>query len=111
MSGAAGFARRTFKRMETTMIWCAPKERPITLGATHALRLEVTAPIEDLVLPDLLERLWCDVTVAGEPLGSLQLPVCDGVVPACVLKDAIADQFGWAILGRFFADSIYPTLQ
>ncbi|TAE09940.1 MAG: polysaccharide deacetylase [Oscillatoriales cyanobacterium] len=35
----------------------------------------------------------------------IELPVCDGIVTGTVLADAIAAQFAWPILSRFFQDN------
>ncbi|TAF55369.1 MAG: polysaccharide deacetylase [Oscillatoriales cyanobacterium] len=35
----------------------------------------------------------------------IELPVCDGIVAGAVLADAIAAQFAWPILSRFFQDN------
>ncbi|MFS8120339.1 MAG: polysaccharide deacetylase family protein, partial [Microcoleus sp.] len=35
-------------------------------------------------------------------LGIIELPVCDGIVAGAVLVDAIASEFAWPILSRFF---------
>jgi peptidoglycan/xylan/chitin deacetylase (PgdA/CDA1 family) len=40
----------------------------------------------------------------------LELPVCDGRVPHQVLVDAIAAEFAWPIIGRFFTRTVYRQL-
>ena len=80
----------------------AVQPRPLTIGRTYAVRIELTEPIRDVVPPTSSQRLHCTVTLEGEKLGSLILPVCDNLVPAAVLADAIAAKFAWPIAGRFF---------
>jgi peptidoglycan/xylan/chitin deacetylase (PgdA/CDA1 family)/SAM-dependent methyltransferase len=74
--------------------------------AVHYIDLEVTQPITSIRCPDD-DRLVCHVWLEGIELGSLALPVVGGVVPAYLLEDAVAARFAWAILGRFFAATIY----
>ena len=40
----------------------------------------------------------------------LELPVCDGVVCASVLADAVSAKWAWTILGLFFASNVYPSV-
>jgi peptidoglycan/xylan/chitin deacetylase (PgdA/CDA1 family)/SAM-dependent methyltransferase len=83
-------------------------ERPLTVGTTHAIRVEVTAPLPEVVAS--AERLHCTVECEGKPLGTLELPVCDGRVTRYVLADAIAAEFAWPILGCFFEHGVYREL-
>ncbi len=80
---------------------------PVTVGIFHAIRIEVTKEMADIHPPPLSERLYCVVEMEGVELGKIELPICDGFVPAWLLKDAIAAQYAWQILGRFFEHTIY----
>jgi peptidoglycan/xylan/chitin deacetylase (PgdA/CDA1 family) len=80
---------------------------PLTLGTTHAVRLEVTEPLPDIHPPTGVERFFGLVMMEGVKLGELELPVIDGLVAGWVLEDAIAAQFARAILGRFFEHTVY----
>jgi peptidoglycan/xylan/chitin deacetylase (PgdA/CDA1 family) len=84
---------------------------PLTIGTTHGVRVEVTKPIPDLLPPDPAERVRCTIELEGENLGVLELPVFDGLVPSYVLADAIAAEFGWQILDRFFQRRVYRDLE
>ncbi|MEG4575937.1 sulfotransferase [Microcoleus sp. N3A4] len=65
--------------------------------------VEVSEPISDIcALPQIYDRLCCTIELEGIKLGILELPVCDGTVAGAVLADAIAAQFAWQILDRFF---------
>ncbi len=75
------------------------------------VRLEVTESITNLQLPPEVERVRCILSLEGEPLGPLELPVCDGVVTRYVLTDAIAAAYAWLILGRFLECMVYPYLE
>ncbi|MBW4523132.1 MAG: glycosyltransferase [Scytolyngbya sp. HA4215-MV1] len=83
---------------------------PLALGKTYAIRVEVTEPLRDLYPPVAVERAYCLVEAAGSPLGTLELPVCDGVLSAVVMADAIAANFAWQILGRFFEQTLYAKI-
>ncbi|MEG4205080.1 sulfotransferase [Microcoleus sp. Pol7_A1] len=65
--------------------------------------VEVSEPISDICdLPQICDRLYCTLQLEGTKLGIVELPVCDGMVAASVLADAVAAQFAWQILDRFF---------
>ena len=108
---AVGLARRTVGYLEMMILRELPASFPLTIGRTHAIHLEVTEPIPSLTLPPVVERLHCYLVLEGEKLGLLELPVCDGWVPDVVLKDAIAAEYAWPILGRFFGHTLYPQLR
>ncbi len=108
---APGLARRSRTALERLVVEHAFTGSALTIGRTHAARVEITKAIPDVHLPTPVERLRCAVSLEGEPLGTLELPVCDGLVPARVLADAIAAEFFWVILGRFFEHSVYPGLR
>ena len=64
----------------------------------------------DILPPTQVERLQCTLELEGAPIGTLELPVCEGRVPSYVLADAIAAEFSWPILGRFFERTVYREL-
>ena len=64
--------------------------------------VEVSEPISDIYTLQICDRLHCTIQLEGIKLGVVELPVCDGIVAAAVLADAIAAQFAWQILDRFF---------
>ncbi|NJR25525.1 MAG: polysaccharide deacetylase family protein [Richelia sp. CSU_2_1] len=65
--------------------------------------VEVTEPISDICgVPPIFDRLCCTIKLEGVELGTVELPVCDGIVAGAVLEDAIAAKFSWPILDRFF---------
>jgi peptidoglycan/xylan/chitin deacetylase (PgdA/CDA1 family) len=110
-SAACGLARRTRIALERLVIQHASRSRPLTVGHTHAIQVEVTQPVPDLALPAPVERLQCDLELEGTHLGSLELPVCDGYAPGYVIADAIAAEYAWPILGRFLAHTVYRNLR
>jgi len=110
-SMAPGLARRARTILERLTLVHSTARRPLTVGAMHAVRVEVTEPIPDILPPVPAERLHCAAELEGEGLGTLELPVCDGAVPGHVLADAIAAEFAGPILGRFFERTIYRGLR
>ena len=106
---APGWSVRALRAMDDAILDRAAV-RPLRAGGALAISLELTEPLAEVVPPSGVERLRCDVTIDGEPLGSLELPVCDGTVPAWVIADAAAAAFFWDVLGRFFSRTVYPDL-
>lgn len=105
-----GLARTILSTLERRAIRSNSVPRPVTIGRVHGITLELAAPFTDLTLGPPVERLHCRVQLQGEFLGELELPVCDGFLPADVLADAVAAEFSWPILGRFFRQTLYPQL-
>ncbi len=85
--------------------------QPLTARSMHTVSIEITKPILDILPPSEVERLHCMVELEGVPLGSIELPVCDGLVSSYVLVDAIAAEFAWPILGRFFQRTVYREIE
>ena len=106
-SKAPGLARRARTALEYLVLEHSTAPYPLTVGALHAVRIEVTEPIPDIRPPAPVERLRCTVELEGACMGVIELPVCEGLVPSYVLADAIAAEFAWPILGRFFERTVY----
>jgi peptidoglycan/xylan/chitin deacetylase (PgdA/CDA1 family) len=107
----AHLAQRSEIILERMILDQANAKRPLLLGQTYSVLIEITDPILDLVPPAPVERLHCVVEVEGRRLGTIELPICDGRVLAWVLADALAARFAWVIVGRFFARTIYRSLR
>jgi len=67
-----------------------------------------TKPIE---VPDGVDRVYCHVSYSGMSLGPIELPVFDGLVSPYVLEDTIAAEYAWQILGLFFDQNLYGSLE
>lgn len=106
-----GLATRVQRRLQRRILGAAPPGSMHRIASTAGYDQAVTSPIADVALPEGVDRLVCRVTLDGETLGVVELPVCDGVVPAAVLRDAIAAETGWTILARFLERSVLPELQ
>ena len=68
----------------------------------YKFNVEVSQPILDIEIPKIFDRLYCTIELDGVELGIIELPVCNGMVAGVVLADAIASQFAWPIIDRFF---------
>lgn len=110
-SGTDGLRVAARRALESLVLDHARGKLPSTIGRTHAMAIDVTEPLHEVRLREDTERLRCFVDVAGDAVGVVELPVCDGLVPARVLADAVAADFAWQILERVFARTIYPALQ
>ena len=108
--GAPGFARRAGRHIDRWRARSGRFGRPVTLGRLYAIRLDVASRICDVKAPPTAERIDCEVVMSGDRLGAIELPVCDGLVPAEVIADAIAAEFWWLLLGRFLAATVYPRM-
>jgi hypothetical protein len=108
---ASGVAHQTRLLIERRILELNPQTDYLAHGLYEVVTIEVTQPITALHTRPTVERLIVRATVEGEQLGTLELPVCAGLVPSSVLADAIAASFGWPLLGRYFAQSIYAQLK
>ena len=105
-----GLARRSISALQRLILEHSATPRPLTVGTIYAVRIEITEQIRDIIPPGPVERLNCNVEIEETHIGIIDLPVCDGIVPAYVLADAIASEFAWSIIGKFFERTIYPNL-
>ena len=64
--------------------------------------VEVSEQISDIYVLKIYDILCCTIKLEGIQLGIIELPICEGMVVASVLADAVAAQFAWQILDRFF---------
>lgn len=98
-----GLARRARLRLERLLLERWEGELPLTVGSTHARRIDLETPIPEVRVGGRVERLLCSAELQGGELGRLELPVCDGLVPARVLADAVAAEVFWPLLGVYLA--------
>jgi hypothetical protein len=108
--GACGMTRAIATEVERSIPAEVVPWSGLTAGFVQAIRLEATRTIEGVAVAQGIEILRAIVTVEGCALGEIARPVCDGLVAREVVADAIAAQFAWPLLGRFFARTIYPDL-
>lgn len=64
--------------------------------------VDITAPLADLEAAPEIELVRVSVRAEDTDLGTIELPACDGRVPAALLADGVASECAWTILGLFF---------
>ncbi len=89
------FNRNQIQSILVAINWVNPQ-------VAYKFKVEVTQPILDIQIPQIYDRTYCTIQLDGVELGIIELPVCDGIVAGVVLADAIASEFAWPILDRFF---------
>ena len=105
-----GLALRARRALERRLLAEYPRPRPVTVGGSHAATISLVDPIADLECPGDADRAVVSYVVAGETLGSVELPVFDGLVAGEVLAD-VDDAVAWRLLGLFFERTVYPELE
>jgi len=108
---APGIALRSRRELERLVLRRSVTRSPLAIGRAYRVKIEAVEPIPDVWPPKPADRLICEVEVEGTRLGSFELPVCDGFVPAYVLADAMVARFAWPILGRFWRKTFYRQFQ
>ena len=103
-------ARRTRINLERQVATAVTGKRPFQIGIFYTIHLDLSQPLADVEPSAGVTRLLCAVTMAGMLLGQLELPVCDGRVSRLILADAIAAQFAWQVMSRYFEHTVYPQL-
>lgn len=106
-AGAAGLARNATRSLEEMALKQCPEPRPLTIGRHHAVRIELTEAFGVVVPPPGVEHLTISMALEGRPIGTVDLPVFDGRVPATVILDAVAAEAAWKILGGYWSRTIY----
>ena len=106
-SGASRLAARTRVELERRAVDAAAPLGAATVGRTRGVRVDLERPLPDLAAPDM-ERLLLWPEFAGRRLDTVELPVCDGVVPGAVVADAVAARHFWQLLGDWFGATTYP---
>jgi glycosyltransferase involved in cell wall biosynthesis len=104
--GFKGLQRATLRALERKVAAFLPETGRVG-GVVRAV-IDAERPIEAIACPEA-HTLFATVVCAGRPLGVVRLPVCDGWVAPEVVADAVAGEFGWPLLGLFFARHLYPT--
>lgn len=91
---------RNFTKNEIQYI--LDKIKPVNGEISWKVAVEVSEPISDIYVLEIYDRLCCTIKLEGIQLGIIELPVCEGMVAASVLADAVAAEFAWQIIDRFF---------
>ncbi len=105
-SGTVALATRTRRILERLILENTENQEEITIGNTHAIKIEITAPIPDIYPPTQTDRLHCWITMSNTRLGSLELPITNGVVKSWVIKAAIPTKFVWVTLQKILIQKL-----
>ena len=103
----AGFCGEVSRLLEQRILMQLVGDRPAVVGKTMALSVNAERPLRDIEVPAEAERAICEVYIGDERLGAVELPVFDGLLSAYVMRDAIASEFAWQILERYFRETLY----
>lgn len=110
ISGSEGLVERTVRSLDRRILGAGTGPGPARRGSLLALELDAARPVADVCAGPGIDRLLCRVVLQGRRLGVVELPVCDGLVPAAALADAVAAELAWPILGWWLERSVYPAL-
>lgn len=91
---------KIFNRNE--ILYILDKIKRVKGEISWKVAVEVSEPISDIYVLKIYEILCCTIALEGIQLGIIELPICEGMVAASVLADAVAAQFAWQIIDRFF---------
>jgi peptidoglycan/xylan/chitin deacetylase (PgdA/CDA1 family)/predicted TPR repeat methyltransferase len=84
---------------------------PLTRVADTILHaVDIGEPVQSLRVGSGVERVVVRVKAGNHVIGSVELPVCDSFLDAAVMRDAIAREYGWVILRRFFETTVYEQV-
>lgn len=103
-------AERAKRALERRILELSALPLPAVIGKSMAVKIAADLPFQTVSAPDGVEILIAHVEFDGEAIGKIQLPVFGGVVPASVLSDAIAAEFAWTLLSRYFERSLAGTI-
>lgn len=95
-------AERAQRGLEDAVLAAARCPAQTLVGTTYVVEVEATEPIDAIAIPPAATRIACSVRCAGEPVGSLTLPASGATLSPWLLADAIAEDFAWDLLRRYF---------
>ncbi len=86
-------------------------ELPLSVDNVYGVAVDVFKEIPDFKLSPEMERLVCKISFQNKALTTIELPICDGFVPAEVIQDTIAHTYAWDLLKSYLAQTVYRTLR
>src|SRR5205823_7963542 len=107
---APRLSRRVQSALARLILEDVRNDRLTRVAHTILHTVDVQAPVQHLRVPAKIERAVVRIHAAGEDIGSPELPVCDRYLDAEVVRDAIARDYGWLLLGRFFESTVYEQV-
>jgi glycosyl transferase family 2 len=106
-----GLARAMVAEIQRLVLPFLSSPLPDAVAGSHTMRVEITAPIQDVELSPDTERLQMLVLLEGATVGVLELPAPNVHVAASEIRQAIADAYAWRILGRVFDRTVNGELR
>jgi peptidoglycan/xylan/chitin deacetylase (PgdA/CDA1 family) len=100
LAGTPGLAPRARSALERMVLEHARPSELAVVGRAAGMDVDLGAPLADVRPPDGVEKVVLGLVYGGARVGALELPVCDGLVPAEVIADAAADAAGWPLVCR-----------
>ncbi|MEZ4590868.1 MAG: glycosyltransferase [Chloroflexota bacterium] len=102
---APDLARAAQRHLERLVLEHAPQARPLAIGGTWAVAVQVEQPLPVLTPPPGTAVCRCEVWLGQQYLGAVEL------TDTQQMARAIAQEFAWAILGRYAELHLLPRLQ
>jgi glycosyltransferase involved in cell wall biosynthesis len=102
-----GLKQKTLIVIQHSLLQQAPL--PQQLGAIQGITLDIAQPVPEILTDSNTDQLYCLVTIAGEKIGELWLPILDQKVSAQTLADVVAGEYFWWILAHFFRWNVYSS--
>lgn len=100
--------RRAFEQM---VLGVAGGARPRTVGAWHLAEIDCDAGSPAPLLDAAgVEHALYAVRFGSSEIDSVELPVCDGWLPARVIADGVVVELAWSLMRARLARDVYPTL-
>lgn len=112
-SGAIGITETTTSLIERYVILQTAHHFDQTqIGNSYAKKINIEAAVTDEVLPNNTKQFFAVVYLKEKLLGTIKLlQLTEKLVPASLIKDAIAAKLSWQILQYFFSKTVYPFIK
>jgi glycosyltransferase involved in cell wall biosynthesis len=111
-SHSTGLAAKAIALIERHVIIKSANEiTQLQIGKSFALLIDVESPVNDIGLPDDVERFFGIIRLQEKILGVIEIEAPNNLLSSPIIKDAIATKFSWQILHQFFLKTIYPSIK
>ena len=108
---ASRLARRVLAALGRLILEHAGNSPLTRIAHTILHTVDILKPVQRVRVPNGVERVVIRIQAGSDVIGFLELPVCDRSLTAAVVRDAIAHEYGWSILRRFFDATVYEQGQ
>ncbi|HEY0835570.1 MAG TPA: trifunctional glycosyltransferase/class I SAM-dependent methyltransferase/polysaccharide deacetylase [Azospirillum sp.] len=100
VSGVAGLAPRSRRRLEAHLLDRCAATRPARIGQTMQVPFDPTRPIDGVAVPDGVDRVRCAVVEAGERVGVIEVAADKRFIPGGALAKAYEWEFAEVVKGH-----------